>query len=130
MRLLLDTHTLLWLVDGSPSLSATAQKALTDPGNDLFVSVASIWELAIKTTKPKQPLVLNDPLDVYLAKWIPVYQLSVLPIQQAHALELLTLPDHHRDPFDRILIAQTISERMTLVSADSKFVAYLISIIW
>ncbi len=130
MRLLLDTHTFLWLVDGSPSLSATALKALTDPANDLFVSVASIWELAIKTTKPKQPLILNDPLDVYVAKWMSVYQLSVLPIQQAHALELLTLPDHHRDPFDRMLISQTISEGMTLVSADGKFAAYPITIIW
>lgn len=130
MRLLLDTHTLLWLVDGNPSLSAPARTALMDPANDLFVSVASIWELAIKTTKPNQPLILNNPLDIYLAKWLPVYQLAVLPILQAHALELLTLPDHHRDPFDRILIAQARQEDMAVVTADGKFADYFIAMVW
>jgi PIN domain nuclease of toxin-antitoxin system len=130
MKLLLDTHTLLWLVDGSPNLSTPAQNELIDTANELFVSVASIWELAIKTTKPNQPLILNDPLGLYLAKWLPVYQLAVLPIFQIHVLELLTLPDHHRDPFDRILIAQAKSERMSLVSADSQFAAYPIAIVW
>jgi PIN domain nuclease of toxin-antitoxin system len=130
MRLLLDTHTLLWLVDGHPNLSGPARSALMDPENDLFISVASIWELAIKTTKPNQPLILNDPIDIYLAKWLPVYQLTVLPILQLHALELLTLPDHHRDPFDRILIAQARQENMTVVTADGKFADYPITIIW
>jgi PIN domain nuclease of toxin-antitoxin system len=130
MRLLLDTHTLLWLVDGHPNLSGPARSALMDPENDLFISVASIWELAIKTTKPNQPLILNDPLDIYLAKWLPVYQLTVLPILQLHALELLTLPDHHRDPFDRILIAQARQENMTVVTADGKFADYPITIVW
>ncbi|MFZ4791473.1 MAG: type II toxin-antitoxin system VapC family toxin [Candidatus Competibacteraceae bacterium] len=130
MRLLLDTHTLLWLVDGHPNLSGPARSVLMDLENDLFVSVASILELAIKTTKPNQPLILNDPLDIYLAKWLPVYQLTVLPILQAHALELLTLPDHHRDPFDRILIAQARQENMTVVTADGKFADYPITIVW
>jgi|APTNR8051073442_1049403.scaffolds.fasta_scaffold02188_7 PIN domain nuclease of toxin-antitoxin system len=130
MRLLLDTHTLLWLVDGNLKLSTPAQIALMDPENDLFISVASIWELAIKTTKPNQPLILNDSLDIYLAKWLPVYQLAVLPILQVHALKLLTLPDHHRDPFDRILIAQACQENMTVVTADGKFADYPIGIVW
>ena len=130
MRLLLDTHTLLWLVDGHPNLSGSARFALMNPENDLFISVASIWELAIKTMKPNQPLILNDPLDIYLAKWLPVYQLTVLPILELHALELLTLPDHHRDPFDRILIAQARQENMTIVTADGKFADYPITIIW
>ena len=130
MRLLIDTHTLLWLVDGHPNLSGPARSALMDPENDLFISVASIWELAIKTTKPNQPLILNDPIDIYLAKWLPVYQLTVLPILQLHALELLTLPDHHRDPFDRILIAQARQENMTVVTADGKFADYPITIVW
>ena len=130
MRLLLDTHTLLWLVDGHPNLSGLARSALMDPENDLFISVASIWELAIKTTKPNQPLILNDPLGIYLAKWLPVYQLTVLPILQLHALELLTLPDPHRDPFDRILIAQVRQENMAIVTADGKFADYPITIIW
>lgn len=69
MKLLLDTHMLLWLVDGDAQLTQPARNAIADPGNELFVSVATIWELAIKTTKPNSPLVLSDPLDVYLAKW-------------------------------------------------------------
>ncbi len=130
MRLLLDTHTLLWLVDGDPKLSKAARNALVNPANDLFVSVATIWELAIKTTKTLQPLILSDPLDVYLSKWLLAYRLEVLPILQSHALELLKLPGHHRDPFDRIIIAQALVERMSLLSGDSHFAAYPASIIW
>lgn len=130
MRLLLDTHALLWLVEGSPNLSAPAQLALADPANELFLSVASVWELAIKTTSPKQRLILSDPLDTYIAKWTAAYQLTQLPIQTAHALGVAALPDHHRDPFDRILIAQALAEGMTVVSGDNKFPAYPVSILW
>jgi PIN domain nuclease of toxin-antitoxin system len=130
MRLLLDTHTFLWLVVGSPNLSAPAQVALADSANELFLSVALIWELAIKVSSPKQQLRLTDPLDVYIAKWTPVYQLNLLPIQSAHALQVLGLPDHHRDPFDRILIAQASVEGMSLVSGDGKFTPYPVTILW
>ena len=130
MKLLLDTHTLLWLVEGSPNLSAAAQAALTDPANELFLSVASVWELAIKTTSPKQQLILNDPLDVYIAKWGAAYQLNPLPIQTAHALRVVALPNHHRDPFDRMLIAQAFVEGMSLVSGDGKFAQYAVPVLW
>jgi len=79
VKLLLDTHTFLWLVEGSPKLSATATAALADPVNELFLSVASVWELAIKTGNKK--LTLSDPLDVYVARWTPVYQIDLLPIR-------------------------------------------------
>jgi PIN domain nuclease of toxin-antitoxin system len=130
VKLLLDTHTLLWLVEGSPNLSAPAQVALNDPANELFLSAASVWELAIKTTSPKQQLILSDPLDVYIAKWTGAYQLSQLAIQTTHALRVVALPNHHRDPFDRVLIAQALVEGMTLVSGDSKFAPYSIPILW
>jgi PIN domain nuclease of toxin-antitoxin system len=130
MKLLLDTHALLWLVNGDEKLTQAARSEIANPANDLFVSVATIWELAIKTTKPSQPLILNDPLDVYLAKWIPAYRLDVLAIQQAHALQLLKLPNHHRGPFDRIIIAQALVEDMTLISGDGHFASYAIPIIW
>jgi PIN domain nuclease of toxin-antitoxin system len=128
MKLLLDTHTFLWLVEGSPSLSAAAQAALANPGNDLYLSVASIWELAIKTGNKK--LTLSDPLDVFVRKWTATYQLDVLPIKSAHALAVVGLPDHHKDPFDRILIAQATFEGMSLVSGDSKFALYGVTILW
>jgi PIN domain nuclease of toxin-antitoxin system len=130
MKLLLDTHTFLWLVVGSPHLSAAAQVALADPANELFLSVASVWELAIKTSRPKQQLKLTDPLDVYLAKWTAIYQLNLLPIQSPHALHVVRLQDHHRDPFDRILIAQAVVEGMTLVSGDGRFASYPVTILW
>jgi PIN domain nuclease of toxin-antitoxin system len=128
MKLLLDTHTFLWLVEGSPRLGPAAQAALADPLNELYLSVASVWELAIKTGNKK--LALSDPLDVFLAKWAVAYRLALLPIQTPHALALLGLPDHHRDPFDRILIAQAIVESMTLVSADAKLAPYSVQLIW
>lgn len=130
MKLLLDTHSLLWLVDGGPQLSLPARNALSDPANDLTISVATIWELAIKTAKQPKPLILSEPLDSYLAKWLAAYRVDVLPIQQAHALEVLRLPQHHRDPFDRILIAQAICEGMTIVSGDAHFPSYAVPLIW
>jgi PIN domain nuclease of toxin-antitoxin system len=128
MKLLLDTQTFSWLVEGSPNLSVAAQTALADPANALYLSVASVWELAIKTGNRK--LALSDPLDVYVSKWTAAYQLALLPINTPHALGLVGLPDHHRDPFDRMLIAQAMVEGMTLVSADAKFAPYPAPILW
>ena len=128
MKLLLDTHTFLWLVEGSPSLSRAAQAALAGPANKLFLSVASVWELAIKTGNHK--LALSDPLDTFVGKWTLTYQIALLPIGTPHALAVVGLPNHHRDPFDRILIAQALVEGMTLISADAKFTAYSVPILW
>ena len=128
MKLLLDTHTFLWLVEGNPNLSAAAQTALADPANELFLSVASVWELVIKTGNKK--LTLRDPVDVFVAKWTAFYQLSLLPIQTQHALAVVGLPNHHKDPFDRILIAQALVEGMTLVTGDNKFAPYGVPLIW
>jgi len=130
VKLLLDTHTFLWLAEGNPNLSRTAEAALLDPSDDLFLSVATVWELAIKTTNPKQQLVFADPLDLYLARWSQAYQLTELPIRSHHALYLAGLPGYHRDPFDRILISQAVVEGMTLVSIDGKFAAYPVSLLW
>ncbi|MHB1421664.1 MAG: type II toxin-antitoxin system VapC family toxin [Gemmataceae bacterium] len=128
MKLLLDTHAFLWLVAGSPNLSMRAQATLADPANELYLSVASIWEPAIKTGSKK--LILNEPLDRFVGKWAVAYQLALLPIQTSHALAVTGLPDHHRDPFDRILIAQALVEGMTLASADAKFNPYSVPILW
>lgn len=130
MRLLLDTHTFLWLVVGSPNLTAAARAALAEPANELFLSVASVWELAIKTSSPRPQLTLAEPLDAYVARWTTIYQLNLLPIQSPHALYVVGLPNHHRDPFDRILIAQALVEGMTLVSGDGKFTSYPVAILW
>jgi PIN domain nuclease of toxin-antitoxin system len=94
----------------------------------LYLSVASVWELAIKTGNKK--LALSDPLDLFVGKWTVAYQVALLPIETPHALAVVGLPDHHRDPFDRILIAQALVEGMTLVSADAKFTPYPVTILW
>ncbi|MFN9717940.1 MAG: type II toxin-antitoxin system VapC family toxin [Planctomycetota bacterium] len=130
MKLLLDTHTFLWLVDGNSSLSATAQAAICDPSNALFFSIASVWEMAIKTSRTNPQLKLNEPLDQYIARWTAAYQVQVLPIDLQHALHVAVLPKHHADPFDRMLIAQAEVEAMTLVSADRKFASYSSQLLW
>jgi PIN domain nuclease of toxin-antitoxin system len=128
MKLLLDTHVFIWLVEGNPKLSMPAQTAFGDPLKSLYLSVASVWEMAIKIGSKK--LALTDPLDSYIAKWTVAYQIAVLPIDLTHALSVMGMPDHHRDPFDRILIAQVMVEMMTLVSADAKFTPYSVPILW
>jgi len=130
MRLLLDTHAFLWLVEGNSSLSSAAQAAFEDPANALFLSVASVWELSIKTSRTNPPLRLSDPIDQFVAKWTAAYHIQVLPIDLPHALHVAGLPHHHSDPFDRLLIAQADVEAMTLVSADRKFASYSIPLLW
>lgn len=128
MKLLLDTHTFLWLVEGNPKLTAGAQAALADPANHLFLSVASVWELAIKIGNQK--LVLSEPLDAFVGKWTATYRVDLSAIQLQHALAVLRLPDHHKDPFDRILIAQATVDNMTVVTGDTKFAPYGVPLIW
>ena len=128
MKLLVDTHAFLWLVEGSPRLSATARIALSDPNNLLFLSAASIWELAIKIGNAK--LSLRDPLDVFVFKWTGTYQLDILPVRGPHATAVLGLPAVHRDPFDRMLVAQAASEGITLLSGDAIFSSYAVPVLW
>jgi PIN domain nuclease of toxin-antitoxin system len=128
MRLLLDTHTFLWLVEDNPNLSRAAKDAIADPRNQLYLSTASLWELAIKVGKGK--LALNPSLELFVDHWMPIYLLQLLDIQKSHALLVARLPRHHGDPFDRLLIAQATSEQLTLVSGDAHFAAYQVPTIW
>ena len=130
MKLLLDTHAFLWLIDGNERLGEFAAAAIADSRNTLFLSVASIWELAIKTSGPIPRLRLVDPLEVFVESWANTYQISILPIEPTHALRVRLLPDHHRDPFDRLLVAQAQVESMYLLTADSVMSKYPISVIW
>jgi PIN domain nuclease of toxin-antitoxin system len=127
MRLLLDTHPLLWLATRNPRLSPTAYEACVDPANDVLCSVASQWEIAIKCSlgKLKLPVALDD----FLAAAAQA-DLLTLNIQRQHLLTLSSLPFHHRDPFDRLLIAQAECEDAALVTADPNFVAYGVRVFW
>jgi PIN domain nuclease of toxin-antitoxin system len=126
MRLLLDTHAFLWFIMGSPDLSARAH--IEDEANESFLSVASLWEMAIKMSLGK--LTLSAPLDSLIPQQLGLNGIELLGIQVGHAAAVSTLPLHHRDPFDRLLIAQAIVEGMPVVSADMAFDAYPVKRLW
>ena len=128
MRLLLDTHTFLWLVNGDPSLSAAARSLLDDLGNDLYLSMASPWELAIKVGTGK--LALARPVREYVETYLAPTRVTLLPVTMAHIAVVATLPRHHGDPFDRLIISQAIVENIAVVSIDPAFDAYPIVRRW
>lgn len=122
MRLLLDSHVLIWAVEQPTKLSATAVAARQDPGNDLIFSAGSVWEIAIKVSLNK--LALTRPYRPWIEKAMVDLGLVVLPITVEHADAQAVLPHHHRDPFDRLLAAQAQVEQVPLVSSDPKFDPY------
>ena len=128
MRLLLDTHAFLWFVRYDPKLSESAMEAIAAPENDVLLSPASYWELAIKVQLGKYHL--SMPFGEFVTKAIEQYELEILPIQPRHAAVVADLSSHHRDPFDRLIIAQAIVEQTAVVSADQAFDAYPITRLW
>ena len=128
MKRFLDAHTLIWSVDDPAQLSGTAMIEAQNPANDLLVSIASIWEIAIKYGKGKLPLSL--PVRPWIEKAVAALDLTIFPIALDHAELLTTLPFHHRDPFDRILAAQALVEAIPVVSCDAIFDAYGVARIW
>lgn len=128
MRLLLDTHTLLWFGLDDRRLSVTARGLIEDPANEIAISPASYWEIAIKIGLRKYSLA--EPFQSFFEQVIAEYGLQILPIEIRHTAVLTTLPSHHRDPFDRLLIAQAIVEGIPVVSDDLQFDAYPITRLW
>ena len=128
MKLLLDTHAFLWFVWDDPQLSATAKAAIRDPSNRKLVSVASAWEIAIKAGLGK--LTLGAPASVLVPRELARNGFHLLDISLTHATAVETLPQHHRDPFDRLLIVQAQLEGASIVSIDAAFDAYGITRIW
>jgi len=127
MNILLDTHTLIWFLEGSPEMSTNARNIIEDLDNIRFVSSASIWEIAVKVSIEK--LELKYPFKkINSLLW--ENSIDLLPIRFEHTLELTTLPFHHKDPFDRIIIAQAIVEQMPIISKDGNFKYYNINQIW
>lgn len=128
MSLLLDTHAFLWFVTGDAKLSDTATSLLADPDTRVFVSVVSVWELVIKTGTGK--LTLSEPIADWWLKNTRENDIEVLDITTEHVLAVDPLPLHHRDPFDRLLIAQAITHDLRIVTADSAFADYPIQRVW
>ncbi len=128
MKLLVDTHALIWYVDQDHLLSPAAHAAITKPSNDLLLSSGSIWEIAIKVGLKK--LTLSLPYRAWIEKAIADLGLSLLPITVEYADAQAVLPNHHRDPFDRLLVAQAQVEGVPLVSDDVTLDSYGITRIW
>lgn len=128
MRLLLDTHTLLWWLANDPKLSAPARAAIANPRNDCFVSLASCWELAIKASLGR--IRLAKPVERFIPDELAANDFQLLPIDFKHVAKVESLPFHHRDPFDRLLAVQALTEKMALVSADEAFDAYGVKRVW
>jgi PIN domain nuclease of toxin-antitoxin system len=126
--MLIDAHTLLWAVDDPSKLSPPALTALQDPANDLFVSAGTIWELAIKVGLGK--LTLSRPYRPWIEQALADLGAIMLPISVPHADVQATLPHHHRDPFDRLLIAQALVEAMAIVGVDGQFDSYGVPRVW
>src|SRR5215468_7063079 len=122
MRLLIDSHALLWWSDASPALGNTAHEAIADPANEVLVSVAALWELTIKTSSGR----LRLPADLETI----VTSFAVLSIEFPHLTRLAGLPRLHRDPFDRMMIAQALTEGIPIATGDPVFAAYGVQIIW
>jgi PIN domain nuclease of toxin-antitoxin system len=127
MRALLDTHAFLWAITEDSRLSRHAQQVFTGP-NNLYLSVVSLWEILIKVRAGK--LSLPGPTGPYVVKELARNRIEVLPLSLDHVLRIEGMELHHRDPFDRILIAQSLEESLPIVTADPQFQKYPVELIW
>ena len=127
MRLLLDTHAFLWFFIGNPSLSEKARASIEEESSDKFFSIASLWEIAIKVSVGK--LTLSKPFHEIFPDQLAKNGIDLLGIT-AHVSAITNLPFHHRDPFDRLLIAQATTEQMQIVSNDAAFDSYDVTRLW
>ena len=128
MKALLDTHVFLWWVMDNERLIPFIRDFISNEKNELFLSSASCWEIAIKTNLRR--LKLSDKPDKFIPDQMNANNISGLPIQLVHALHVYNLPDHHRDPFDRMLVAQAIIEKIPIITNDLIIAKYDIKTLW
>lgn len=128
MRYLLDTHALIWFLGGRPELSEHARQLIEDSNNELLVSIASLWEMAIKSSIGK--LTLERPFDKLFPAQLDQNSIDVLPITLDHLNAVCDLPFHHRDPFDRLIVAQALVEHIPVLSVEMVFDSYQVKREW
>jgi PIN domain nuclease of toxin-antitoxin system len=128
VRLLLDTHALLWFALGDSQLSPNALALITDPSHEQLVSAGTVWEIAIKVSIGK--LILHQPYEDFIDSAVRQNGFSILPVEPRYTAALIGMPFHHRDPFDRLLIARSLVESIPVVSADAAFDAYGVQRLW
>ena len=127
MNLLLDTHAILWFVTGDERFSTRARRVVEDPETKNYISIASWWEIAIKCSLNK--LTLTGSLESFMADRVRE-GFRVLPVEVTHLPALTTLPFHHRDPFDRLIICQALAENMSVCTSDHHFAQYGVEAVW
>jgi len=127
VNILLDTHALLWFVGGDSRLSGKARRAIENSAHQSFISMASCWEMAVKISLKK--LDLGETLETFIDQRLDE-GFQILPVEINHITPLVTLPFHHRDPFDRILICQAVMEKMPICTSDPNFSSYSASLLW
>ena len=128
MRVLIDTHTFLWFINGDRQLSRRAREIVEDPDNERTISIVSLWEIAIKVKIGKMRL--TEPFNVLIPAELNQNIIDVLDFNIAHVSLVATLPSHSSEPFDRALVAQAIVERLPVVSVDPDFDAYSVDRLW
>lgn len=128
MRALLDTHAFLWWITDDPRLSRKARQIISDGENELFLSAASGWEIAIKAKLGK--LQLPDNLEGFIAEQMALNAIESLPVKMSHVLHVYKFPNYHRDPFDRMLIAQGQLENLPILTVDPQIARYTVKVIW
>jgi len=127
MKCILDTHALIWFLEDNPKLSTPAKNEIESTQNQCFVSIASLWEIAVKISLGKLALRYDFSL---LSDFLIKSDIEILPIEFEHLQELLHLDFPHKDPFDRLIIAQSISEKMTIITKDENFDKYKVKLLW
>ena len=128
MRALLDTNSFLWFISGSDRLSNNAHNFIADLSNELVLSVSSLWEMAIKISLGK--LELLRPFEQLIREQLRENSIDILPIELEHLSKVIDIPFHHRDPFDRLIIAQAVTEDIPVISSDTIFKKYTVEVIW
>ena len=127
MRVLLDTHAFLWWITDSPALTPLAREVIADGRNELFLSAASGWEIAIKAQRGR--LELPETPQEFVSEQLALNHIFSLPVLMSHALHVYSLPWHHNDPFDRLLVAQAQVEQLTILTANENIAKYDVEIV-
>lgn len=128
MRMLLDTHAFLWFIEGNTNLSDTARELIADEENQRFLSIGSLWEISIKVSIGK--LEVGMTFTELVSQEVYGNDIKLLRIQPKHLDELAKLPFHHKDPFDRLIIAQSLAENIPVVTKDKAFGSYPVTVLW
>ena len=128
MKYLLDSHVLFWIITGDLQLSRKAKNIYLDEKNKIFISIASLWEIAIKISLNK--LSISMRLPEFVQEHVIANEISIMPIELTHIYNLENLPFYHRDPFDRLIIAQSMAEKINILSNDTVFDRYPVKRIW